>query len=220
MLRLPCEKEDLMPTCALVGASDFNADHFKEMDAAGAFDYVVAVDGGLKHLEGIGRKANMAVGDFDSLGYVPRGMRVSRFSPEKDDSDMALALGQMKSRHYTDVYVYGGLGGRLDHTIANMQVFSQYSEKGLYVVAVDDRSAVTFITGPDTLEVPARDAGTVSVMSMSDEARGVFERGLKWELDDFTLTNRTSRGLSNEFTGEAVMIGVEEGTLAVFVPLV
>lgn len=208
-----------MPTCALVGASDFNADHFKEMDAAGAFDYVVAVDGGLAHLEGIGRAADMAVGDFDSLGYVPKNMRVARFSPEKDDSDMALALRLMKSRRYTDVYVYGGLGGRLDHTIANMQVFSLYSEKGLYVVAVDERSAVSFITGPDTMELPAREEGTVSVMSMSDVSSGVFERGLKWELDDFSLDNRTSRGLSNEFTGEAVMIGVEKGTLAVFVPL-
>ena len=54
---------------------------------------------------------------------------------------------------------------------------------------------------------------------MNDLSSGVFERGLKWELDDVGLRNRTSLGLSNEFQGEAVMIGVEKGTLAVFMPL-
>lgn len=208
-----------MRTCALVGASEFNADHFREMDAQGAFDLVIAVDGGLAHLEGIGRAPDMALGDFDSLGYVPRNMRVARFSPEKDQSDMELALQRAKSMRCTDVYVYGGLGGRLDHTIANLQLLALFSERGLVVTAIDRDVAVTFLTGPDTLELPAAEAGTVSVFSMSDASRGVFERGLKWELDDYVLSNRTSCGLSNEFTGEAVMIGVESGTLVVFVPL-
>lgn len=208
-----------MTTCALVGASEFNADHFRQMDASGAFDYVIAVDGGLAHLEGIGRKPDLALGDFDSLGYVPKGLRVVRFSPDKDASDMELALRRAKSGRFSEVYVYGGLGGRLDHMLANLQLFALYSEEGLYVTAVDVASAITFLTGPDTLELPAAEAGTVSVFSMNDEARGVFEGGLKWELDNFTLTNRTSRGLSNEFAGEAVMIGVEEGTIAVFCPL-
>ena len=47
----------------------------------------------------------------------------------------------------------------------------------------------------------------------------MFERGLEWELDDVTLTNRTSWGLSNQLIGEAVMIGVERGTIAIFYPL-
>ena len=208
-----------MSTCALVGASDFNALHFREMADSGAFDYVIAVDGGLAHLEGIGVKPDMAMGDFDSLGYIPKGLRVAQFSRNKDESDMELALRRAKSMRYGDVFVYGGLGGRLDHTMANMQLFSYFSEQGMYVTAIDEASAVTFLTGPDTFELPASEAGTVSVFSMNDKSEGVFERGLKWELDDAALTNRTSLGLSNEFTGEAVMIGVESGTIAIFLPL-
>lgn len=208
-----------MSTCALVGASEFNAEHFKQMDAAGAFDYVIAVDGGYEHLRSINRKPDMALGDFDSLGYRPKGVRVAAFSPDKDKSDMELALERARSMRYRDVCVFGGLGGRLDHTLANLQLFSLFSERGLYVTAIDETAAVTFVTGPDAFEMPAAQAGVVSVFSMSDEARGVFERGLKWELDDFTLTNRTSRGLSNELVGEAVMIGVESGTIAVFYPI-
>lgn len=206
-------------TCALVGASDFNAEEFCRLDEAGALDYVMAVDGGFAHLESIGRKPDMAIGDFDSLGYVPRGLRVVRRSPHKDESDMELALMRAKAQRFDTVYVFGSLGRRLDHTLANLQLFAGYTEKGMSIIAVDEDSAVTFLAGPDALEAPAREMGTVSVFAMNDECTGVFERGLEWELDDYTLTNRTSLGLSNEFKGEAIMIGVEAGTLAVFLPL-
>ncbi len=208
-----------MKTCALVGSSQFNAAHFQELDAAGVFDYVIAVDGGFASLEAIGRKPDMALGDFDSLGYVPKGLRVAQFSSHKDKSDMELALDRARSMHYDEVYVYGGLGRRLDHTLANLQLFALFSEKGLFVTAVDEDTSVVFITGPDTFEMPAIEAGTVSVFSMNDRAEGVFERGLAYELDDAVLTNRTSLGLSNELIGEAVMIGVEKGTIAIFLPL-
>ena len=208
-----------MKTCALVGSSQFNAAHFQELDAAGVFDYVIAVDGGFASLEAIGRKPDMALGDFDSLGYVPKGLRVAQFSSHKDKSDMELALDRARSMRYDEVYVYGGLGRRLDHTLANLQLFALFSEKGLFVTAVDEDTSVVFITGPDTFEMPAVEAGTVSVFPMNDRAEGVFERGLAYELDDAVLTNRTSLGLSNELIGEAVMIGVEKGTIAIFLPL-
>lgn len=208
-----------MRTCALVGASDFNDEQFRLMDEAGMFDYVMAVDGGFAHLESIGRKPDMAIGDFDSLGYVPRGIRVVRRSQHKDESDMELALMRAKAQRFDAVYVFGGLGRRLDHTLANLQLFAKFTEKGISVTAIGDDSAATFLAGPDVLEAPARESGTVSVFAMNDECVGVFERGLEWELDDHTLTNRTSLGLSNEFKGEAIMIGVEQGTLVVFLPL-
>ena len=208
-----------MPCCALVGASEFNAEHFAELDSQGAFDYVIAVDGGLAHLEGIGRKPDMALGDFDSLGYVPKGMRVAKFSSRKDKSDMELALDRAKGLRCDQAFVYGALGGRLDHTLANLQLFAKFCEKGLIVNAIGVSDVAMFVTGPDMMELPARDGGVVSVFSMSDRSTGVFERGLSYELDDAILTNRTSLGLSNEFSGEPAVIGVESGTLAVIVTL-
>lgn len=207
-----------MKACALVGASEFNAEHFRAMDAQNAFNYVIAVDAGLKHLESIGRTPDMALGDFDSLGYVPQGMRVARFSANKNKSDMDLALERARNMRYDEIFVYGALGGRLDHTLANLQLFAKYSEKGAIVNAIGVSEAATYVTGPDTYEMPAQESGTISVFSMSDEAKGVFERGLAYELDDASLSNRTSLGLSNEFIGEPVLIGVESGTIVVIVP--
>lgn len=202
-----------------MGASTFNADRFMEMYESDAFDHIIAVDGGLRSLEEVGVKPNVALGDFDSLGYVPTGMRTVRFSKDKDKSDMELALKRAKSQRFDNVVVFGALGGRLDHTLANMGVFSKYSELGLKVTVIDDDTAVFFLTGPDIFEAPALESGVVSVFAMSDVTEGVFERGMKWDLDDVVLTNRESIGLSNELIGEAVMIGVEKGTICVIFPV-
>lgn len=208
-----------MKTCALVGAADFNAEHFKERYDAGAFEYVIAVDGGFAHLEALGVAPDMALGDFDSLGYVPKAPRVAQHPAKKEQTDMELALNRAKAMRHDRAYVYGGLSGRLDHTLANLQLFAAFSAKDMRVVGVGDTFEVTAITGPDTLELPALERGTLSLLSMSDKAEGVFERGLEYELDNATISNRTSRGVSNEFIGEEVLVGVEKGTVLVFSPL-
>ncbi len=209
-----------MTTCALVGATDFNGEDFLARWKAGAFDYVIAVDAGFSHLEKLGIAPDMALGDFDSLGYVPKCMRVSRYPKQKDKSDMELGMERALSWHHDELFVYGALSGRLDHTIANLQLFARFSEQGAYVTGVGSDFAVRVLTGPDVFELPAEPGrGTVSVFSANDTARGVIERGMLYSLDDEPLTNRTSRGVSNELVGEPATVAVEEGTLYVFYPL-
>lgn len=208
-----------MTTYALVGASDFNAAYFAERAACGAFDAVIAVDGGFASLEAAGCVPDLALGDFDSLGFVPEGVPVKLFPAEKDASDMELALEEALTCGAGTVEVYGALGGRLDHTLANLSLLASFAERGLDVMAVGERERIALLVGPGELLVEAADEGIVSVFSLTDASTGVCEEGLKYELDGATLTNRTSWGLSNELVGTAARISVESGTLAVFLPL-
>lgn len=210
-------------SCALVGASDFNASEFRARFAAGAFDVVYAVDGGFRWLQQLGVRAHLAVGDFDSLGRMPEGVPVEEYSPLKDASDMELALERAWLDGCRQACIFGGLGRRLDHTIANLQVMARFSEQGMQVEAVHDAYAVRMLTGPAAFQLPVRPwGGTVSVFSMSDCARGVTERGLRYSLDEAPLRSRTSLGLSNELlsqSAEPASVAVEEGTLAIIYPL-
>ena len=208
-----------MTTYALVGASDFNAAYFAERVARGAFDVVIAVDGGFASLEAAGCVPDLALGDFDSLGFVPEGVPVKLFPAEKDASDMELALEEALTCGAGTVEVYGALGGRLDHTLANLSLLASFAERGLDVVAVGERERIALLVGPGELLIEAADEGIVSDISLTDASTGVVEEGLKYELDGATLTNRTSWGLSNELVGTAARISVESGTLAVFLPL-
>ncbi len=208
-----------MKTCALVGAADFNEQHFREMYDAKMFDVIIAVDAGFEYLKKIDVVPNMVMGDFDSLGYEPLEIRHVKFSAHKDKSDMELAISRAKTMKCDSLYVFGALGGRLDHTIANLYIFADACEQGMYVCMVDEEIAIFFVSGPDVFEADARESGTVSVFSMSDVSHGVFERGMEWDIDDVDLSNRTSLGLSNELIGQPVMIGVESGTLMIVFPL-
>ena len=208
-----------MSTCALVAASDFNAKHFNAFFEDGRFDAVYAVDGGFAHIEAVGCVPDMAIGDFDSLGFAPKCRRVIQLPVEKDKSDLEAAMDRAKTRRYDEVVIYGALGERLDHTVANMQMCAQFAEGGMGVTLISDGYALRIVVGPDVYELPLLDEGTVSVFAATDQAHGVIERGMKYSIDDETLTNRTTRGLSNELQGIEAVVAVEEGTLFVFHPL-
>lgn len=202
-------------TMALVAASDFASEHFLRSAKAGIFDSVVAVDGGFRSLESVGYMPTVALGDFDSLGYVPDVRECLTYPTHKDASDLELALGYAKEQGATELYVYGALGGRLDHTIANLQLLARFAESGMDVTVVDPECLGVYLVGPTKLDLPADATGTISVFSMVHVSKGVTEKGLLYPMEDALLTDRTSWGLSNEFTGQLSSISIEEGTLLV-----
>ena len=208
-----------MATCALVGPCECNADDFAWRWKAGRFDYVVAVDGGRAVLDELGCVPDLTLGDFDSLGYVPDGSTVERHPTHKDKSDLELAFDRVAGKGFDDVVAYGALGGRLDHTVANLQMCARFAEAGLAVTLVGPDCAVRILVGPAQYELPQLPHGTVSVFAGTAEAMGVTETGLAYPLDKVTLSNRTSLGLSNELVGKPASVSVERGTLYVFHPL-
>lgn len=206
-----------MEACALVGAVEFNAEHYAAQD----FGCTIAVDGGYAHLERAGVVPDLVVGDFDSLGYVPDHPHVEVHPTHKDASDIELAMGRAAEWGFDTLVVYGCLSGRLDHTYGVLQLLAKFAQRGLRVFAVGDTFAVCALSGGrrDALCFDAVSAGTLSVFALTDEARGVDEIGLAYPLDKATLANSEPIGVSNEFIGVPATVSVEEGTLLVFFPL-
>lgn len=127
---------------ALVGAAYVNAAHLQ----AECIDCVIAVDGGYAALARIGMRPDIAVGDFDSLGFTP-DCPTRTFPVEKDASDMELALREARARGADEVLVYGGFSARLDHTLANLQMLLGAARQGLRVFGIGDAFAITALAG-------------------------------------------------------------------------
>ena len=107
--------------CYLFGAGEQSPCHIE----LGKDDLVIAVDGGFDYLEKIGLRADYVIGDFDSVSassHLPSDC--IRHPKEKDDTDMMLAARLGLEKGYTNFEIYGGLGGRLDHTLANIQTLT------------------------------------------------------------------------------------------------
>lgn len=177
-----------------------------------AGDLVIAADGGYAQLNGI--RPDLVVGDFDSLGYVPQGEEIVRHPAEKDDTDTMLAAKIGLSRGYRAFVLLGGVGGRLDHTLANIQTLAFLRENGARAALLGEAETITLIQD-ESLHFRAGLSGTISVFSFGETALGVYERGLAYALNDATLRDTNPLGVSNGFTGEAAEVSVRQGRLLV-----
>ena len=178
---------------------------------------MIAADAGLRYLEEMNIVPDLIVGDFDTLNYVPEKDNVLKLPAEKDDTDMFMAVKEGIKAGYAEFHIYCGTGGRIDHTIANLQMLSYLSENGMQGYLFHKDCVFTMITNRE-LAFEAVDSGYVSVFSHTEKSTGVYLRNLKYELNDAVLTNSFPLGVSNEFIGKESSISVKNGTLLISVP--
>ncbi len=174
-------------------------------------DYLLAADGGLRHLEQLNLTPHGILGDFDSLGYVPTGAQV--FPVEKDDTDAMLAARKGLQLGYEEFLFYGALDGpRLDHTVANFQTLQFLADRGARGYLIGNDWIVTVIRN-ETLLFPAEAEGTVSLFCLGADAEGITLENLYYPLENGTLTSGFPLGVSNHFTGKAARITVGKGNV-------
>lgn len=196
-----------MDTCVIVCAGGFDG----LAEPVGERDLILAADGGLKHLERLGLKPDIILGDFDSLGYVPKGANV--FPVEKDDTDAMLAVRRGLEKGYKRFVLYGCLDGpRLDHTIANLQTLQFLADRGAEGYLVGLQYMATVIQ-KETVTFPASAKGILSLFCMGPESKGVTLRGLKYPLREASVNSGFPIGVSNQFIGWEAAITVKNGGL-------
>ncbi len=198
-----------MATCIIFCAGEF--------DALAApiqkDDFIIAADGGLRHLETLGIQPDEILGDFDSLGYIPADSRV--YPVRKDDTDSMLAIRRGLSLGYRSFLLYGGMdGARPDHALANYQALQFLADRGAFGYLIGKNYNATVIQNGSLVFSPV-DEGILSIFAMGPDAIGVTLEGLSYPLTDATLTSAFPLGVSNHFTGSNAKITVREGSLLV-----
>lgn len=178
-----------------------------------AEDYVIAADRGYDSLMAYGVVPDLAVGDFDSLGYQPDHPNVIQLPVEKDDTDMVFALRKGLELGYRRFLLLGGVGGRLEHTLANLQLLDWLTGQGGQGFLAGEKTVATAIRGPASLTFPATMSGYLSAFCNSGTAEGVTLENLKFPLEHSTLTSSFPLGVSNQFLGQSARVSVEKGSL-------
>jgi thiamine pyrophosphokinase len=196
-----------MKTCYIFCALPVNS-----LPEIGPDDLVIAADAGYKQLGGI--KPHLVVGDFDSLGYVPREESVVELPVRKDDTDALFAVKLGLSRGFRRFVLLGSVGGRLDHTLANIQALAYLTTRGARGVLVGESEKISMLQN-GSLNFFGTPEGIVSVFAYGGTATGVTEENLAYPLDRATVTTDFPIGVSNEFTNQSARITVEEGCLLI-----
>lgn len=189
-------------------------------------DLVIAADGGYQHCMQVNLIPDLLVGDFDSVSQsldkeIERMQeeepdRVIKLPCEKDDTDTLAAIRVGLERGYQKFYLYGACGGRVDHTLANVQCLlflKKHHAKG-YVMNHD--MMMTVIENEE-IRFHKNMRGVLSVFAMGEKAEGVTISNMKYELTDAEITNDFPIGISNCFTEKEGIISVRNGSLLLVV---
>lgn len=205
------EKEKL---CVIFGAGEVFAP--AELDKN---DLVIAADGGYAKAVASGLTPDIVIGDFDS-GEMPCDTEafVIKLNRDKDETDMLAAVRVGLRRGCRTFVLYGGVGGRLDHTVANLHVLLHLNSFDAKGFLVDERTVATVITDGKFI-LPDSAKGVFSVFAYGGVAEGVTLKGVKFPLENHTLTPDFPLGVSNEtLPDRKTEISVKHGSLLIFFP--
>lgn len=205
--------------CIIVGAGRFSG-LIKEISRE--TDYVIAADGGFLYLEELGIVPDLVIGDLDSLSEQLSEEEINRIENKiilpvmKDETDLFAAVKKGIEVGCRVFHIYGAMGGRIDHTIANIQILHYIAEQNKQGFIYDKEAMLSTICNTG-ISFPKEATGGLSVFSLDNSAKGVTIKGMKYLLDHVEVTNTFPIGISNEFIGEQATISVEQGTLLLVV---
>ena len=183
-------------------------------------DYLIAADGGARHMEILGLSPAVIVGDLDSIDPAllsrlqKEGADVEQHPAAKDATDLELAIARAVRDGATEILLLGAFGGRLDQTIANLLILAHNNWTLPLTIAEGDQLA-RVLRGRQSVTLSGPTGGYVSAVALSEEVSGVTYRGLEYPLENATLSLGSTRGVSNTLASSPAQISIESGILLV-----
>jgi thiamine pyrophosphokinase len=203
----------------VIAHGDVDPDDRAQLDAA---DLIVAADGGTITLERWGVVPHAIVGDLDSLGlerareYEARGVAVVPYPPEKDESDLELAIAYTAKAKPDEIVLLGIFGGeRFDHEIANVLLIAADAYRGLRIRAVRGDVTLRALHGGEELQLAGAAGDLVTLLAVRGDAEGVRTHRLRYPLAGQTLPFGAARGLSNLVVTAGASVACDRGVLLV-----
>lgn len=197
-----------------VGSMDELGLHMSEADL------IIAADSGYNNASRLGVRPGLLLGDLDSIDR-------KKLAPDelehiekiivpaiKDDTDTQLAVDTALSRGADKIYIIGGLGGRLDHTLSTVFLLEYIKDKGARGVITDGRNRVRIMESGEELTIK-RGYKYLSLVGLTDTCEGVSISGVFYPLKDAVLERKYAFAVSNEITADAAEISLSKGILLV-----
>ena len=200
-----------MGRCVIVGGADIAAYEIIKAQLK-TDDFVIYCDGGLKHMEKLGRKPNLIVGDFDSHENPHMDVETITLPCEKDDTDTYFAVKEAIKRGFEEFLLIGVVGNRFDHTMGNISILLYLDAQGKKGVIIDDYSVMEIVS--DRPAYIDDSYSYFSLLNISGTAKGIDITDAKYPLKNGEITPDYQYGISNEvLPGKTAKVCVKEGRL-------
>jgi len=182
--------------------------------------FIVCCDAGMKHALKLGITPDIIVGDFDSVNketfefFEKSDVKIKKFPCKKDETDMALGIEEAIDNGCDELVIAGGIGSRMDHTVANMQLLYNLNKRGIKAIIVNENNEIQLISNKITLN--GRTGDVVSLIPMTEKVTGVTTDGLEYPLNNAEISfGDKVMAVSNAMAKDNAEISIKSGLLYV-----
>ncbi|EKN64106.1 thiamine pyrophosphokinase [Neobacillus bataviensis LMG 21833] len=183
----------------------------------------VGVDRGVFHLLKRNIKPEIAFGDFDSVSTEEllfiegQVAEMKRYNPEKNETDMELALNWALEQKPSMIRLFGATGGRLDHLLANVHLLLvPLKGKNSTNVYLIDRNNIVFLKEPGSYTIEKiKTKKYISFVPLTLDVSGITLKGFKFPLENQHISLGSTLCISNELISDYGTFSFSEGILIV-----
>ncbi|AVQ29782.1 MULTISPECIES: thiamine diphosphokinase [Fusobacterium] len=174
---------------------------------------IYCADGGANHLEALGIFPLEIWGDLDSVTkeiiekYRNNNVRIKKFPKDKDYTDGELILQHISKLNYDEIIIIGGLGGRIDHLLTNLNLIFKF--KNLKFVTEKER----IFSIEKKAELTGLRGKTISFVPFSEKVEGLTLEGFKYPLNKYILHQGDSICMSNIAVDDICKVTFDTGKL-------
>jgi thiamine pyrophosphokinase len=187
-------------------------------------DKVIAANGGTALGGELGLTPDLIIGDLDSSPpavieqFEKAGVEVRRYDHDiKWETDTELAALAALDWHPGTILILGAIGGRLDHSLANILLLTHPQLASVDVRILDGEHEVFLAQPHQWNTVRGNQGDTVTLLPLGVDAVGVRTQGLHWPLQAEILPAGRGRGVSNRIDAPEARVWLDEGQLLVVV---
>lgn len=180
---------------------------------------IICADGATRYLRVLDILPAFIIGDMDSIDtdtleyFYRKGSTILRYPGEKDETDTELALEYAIKLKPRDIYIFGALGGRIDHTLANISLLIMGDKAGVRTIIIDETCEIFIVSRSIIIE--GQTGQTVSLLPLSSDVTGITLEGFEYPLSDAVMECGKPYGISNRMMSEKGMISIQSGYLLV-----
>jgi len=160
------------------------------------------------------------VGDLDSieekvLNYFKDTETIfKKFNSEKDETDTELGILLCNSLKCKTIDIIGALGGRIDHTISNINILCYMKNLRICGRIIAEKEII-YIIENESINLSLKSGSIISIIPIKNDSLGVTLKGFKYNLDNYDIRFSSPIGISNVAKNENCFIEVKKGSLLI-----
>ena len=180
--------------------------------------FIVAVDGSYKFLKENNLRCDLVVGDLDSLflplqnDVIKNGIEIIRYEADKDFTDTDLAIKEVIKRGFKKITVFGAIGTRVDHTLANILLLEKYAGYGVTIRIIDNNNEIELLENSKKTIEKSDGFKYVSFISLTDFST-LSLTGFKYNLKNKKIKRDDTLCISNKQKDSKAQIKVFSGKI-------